>query len=203
MEFLSVMEIVGTVAFAVTGALVAIEKDLDYYGIVFLALMTAVGGGIIRDMIINLDLPAALQNPVYVIISIVTAGVVIMFYRHIIHLDRLITLCDAIGLAAFAAIGCSSATVHGFDQPFVIITLSLLTAVGGGMVRDLCAGRVPFVLEKEVYAVAALAGALSYIFTYGHTGRLVAMYICCAVTFGIRMICVKKDYHLRKVKKHE
>ena len=201
MELLSLMEIIGTVAFAVTGALTAIEKDLDHYGILFMGFMTAVGGGILRDMIIDDGLPATFVNPLYAIISIVTSIVVIVFYKYILHMDRLITLCDAIGLAAFSAIGCKVATVHHFDQYFLIITLALLTGTGGGMIRDVCAGNVPFVLEKEVYAVASLAGAVAYIACYKTLGLGVSMYICCFVTFAIRMFCVKKNIHLKKVEK--
>lgn len=201
MEILSLMEIVGTVAFAITGALTAVEKDLDYYGILFLGFMTAVGGGILRDMIIDEGLPSTFVNPMYAIISLVTSVIVILFYKHILHLDRLITLCDAIGLAAFSAIGCEVATVHQFDQYFLVITLALLTGTGGGMIRDICAGNVPFVLEKEVYAVASIAGAVSYLIFLNLLGMVPAMYICCFVTFVIRMICVKKNIHLKKVGK--
>jgi len=105
MELLSIMELVGTVAFAVSGGIVAIEKGLDYYGITFLAIITAVGGGVIRDIIINVDLPVALANPIYVIISIISAFVVIGFYRHIVKHKKTLVFCDAVGLAAFTAIG--------------------------------------------------------------------------------------------------
>ena len=162
MEFISVMEIIGTVAFAITGALVAVEKDLDYYGICFLAIITAVGGGIVRDIIIDLDIPVSLDNPSYVIISLATALLVILFYKHIVNLDRLITLCDALGLAAFTAIGSAAATTHGFFEPFIIITLAMLTGTGGGTIRDICAREIPFVFKKEVYAVASLVGAIAY-----------------------------------------
>ena len=201
MELLSLMEIVGTVAFAVTGALTAIEKDLDHYGIIFMGFMTAVGGGILRDMIIDDGLPATFVNPMYAILSIITSIVVIIFYKHILHMDRLITLCDAIGLAAFSAIGCSVATVHGYDQYFIVITLALLTGTGGGMIRDVCAGNVPFVLEKEVYAVASIAGAIAYLVSLEAIGMRPAMYLCCFITFVIRMVCVKKNIHLKKVRK--
>lgn len=201
MELLSLMEIIGTVAFAVTGALTAIEKDLDHYGILFMGFMTAVGGGILRDMIIDEGLPATFVNPMYAIISIITSIVVIIFYKHILHMDRLITLCDAIGLAAFSAIGCSVATMHQFDQYFLVITLALLTGTGGGMIRDICAGNVPFVLEKEVYAVASIAGAIAYLVCLEPMGMRLAMYVCCFITFAIRMVCVKKNIHLKKVRK--
>lgn len=201
MEFISFMEIIGTVAFAITGALVAIEKNLDYYGICFLAIITAVGGGIVRDMIIDLEIPVSLDNPIYVIISIITAVVVIVFYKRIINLDRLITLCDALGLAAFTAIGSAAATSHGYEQVFIIITLAMLTGTGGGTIRDICAREVPFVFEKEVYAVASLLGAIAYAASYQWATQSVAMYISFSVTFAIRMMSIKCNIHLGKVKK--
>lgn len=201
MEFISLMEIIGTVAFAITGALVAIEKDLDYYGICFLAIITAVGGGIVRDIIIDLKIPVSLDNPFYVIISLITALAVIVFYSHIHYLDRLITLCDALGLAAFTAIGSASATTHGLYGPFIIITLAMLTGTGGDTIRDICAGKVPFVFEKEVYAVASLLGAIGYIISYKNKHQLIAMYISFGITFCVRMFCVKRNVHLGKVKK--
>ena len=199
MEFISVMEIIGTVAFAITGALVAVEKDLDYYGICFLAIITAVGGGIVRDIIIDLDIPVSLDNPSYVIISLATALLVILFYKHIVNLDRLITLCDALGLAAFTAIGSAAATTHGFFEPFIIITLAMLTGTGGGTIRDICAREIPFVFKKEVYAVASLVGAIAYIIAYRLVHQMAYMYICFGVTFLIRMISIKKNIHLGKV----
>lgn len=199
MEFISVMEIIGTVAFAITGALVAVEKDLDYYGICFLAIITAVGGGIVRDIIIDLDIPVSLDNPSYVIISLATALLVILFYKHIVNLDRLITLCDALGLAAFTAIGSAAATTHGFFEPFIIITLAMLTGTGGGTIRDICARKIPFVFKKEVYAVASLVGAIAYIIAYRLVYQMASMYICFGVTFLIRMISIKKNIHLGKV----
>lgn len=199
MEFISVMEIIGTVAFAITGALVAVEKDLDYYGICFLAIITAVGGGIVRDIIIDLDIPVSLDNPSYVIISLATALLVILFYKHIVNLDRLITLCDALGLAAFTAIGSAAATTHGFFEPFIIITLAMLTGTGGGTIRDICAREIPFVFKKEVYAVASLVGAIVYIIAYRLVYQMASMYICFGVTFLIRMISIKKNIHLGKV----
>lgn len=199
MEFISVMEIIGTVAFAITGALVAVEKDLDYYGICFLAIITAVGGGIVRDIIIDLDIPVSLDNPSYVIISLATALLVILFYKHIVNLDRLITLCDALGLAAFTAIGSAAATTHGFFEPFIIITLAMLTGTGGGTIRDICAREIPFVFKKEVYAVASLVGAIAYIIAYRLVHQMASMYICFGVTFLIRMISIKKNIHLGKV----
>lgn len=201
MEFISVMELIGTVAFAVSGALLAIEKDLDYYGITFFAIITAVGGGITRDILINDALPAAFENPVYVIISIVSAALVIVFYKKIKKLANIIQIFDAVGLAAFTAIGSEVAVKNNLDFPFVIITLALLTGTGGGVLRDVFAQEIPFVFRKEVYAVASIAGAVLFIILNESVSSIVAMYSCFALTLIIRLVCMKKDIHLLKVKK--
>lgn len=202
MEFISVVELIGTVAFAVSGALVAIDKELDYYGIAFFAIITAVGGGIIRDMLINEPLPAALANPLYVIISIASAAVVIVFYRKVVGYTNILLIFDAIGLAAFTAIGAEVAVKNGLDMPFVIITLALLTGTGGGILRDVFAQEIPFVFRKEIYAVASIIGAVFFILIDRISGNnTVALYSCFAITLLIRLACMKKDVHLKKVEK--
>lgn len=197
------MELIGTVAFAVSGALVAIEKKLDYYGIVLLAIVTAVGGGIIRDIIINLPLPVALSDPTYIVICIVTAAVVIMFYKWVKKIHSLVVIFDAVGLAAFTAIGAEAALNNDVYTPFVVITLALLTGTGGGVIRDMFAREIPFVFKKEVYATASLAGAVAFLIAYPYLGEDPAMYICFGVTLVIRLVCVKFDWNLAKVKTDE
>ena len=200
MSFISLMEIIGTVAFAVSGALVAIEKKLDIYGVTFLAIITAVGGGIIRDIIINLPLPVALADPVYAVICIVTAAVVICFYKWVKKVNGLVVIFDAVGLAAFTAIGAKAALSNDVYTPFVVITLALLTGTGGGVLRDLFAREIPFVFRKEVYATACIIGAVAFLLSYPHVGTEGAMYICFGVTLAIRLICVKFNWNLATVK---
>lgn len=201
MEFISVMELIGTVAFAVSGALLAIDKELDYYGIAFFAIITAVGGGIIRDMLINENLPVAIANPIYVIISIVSAAFVIIFYKKIIKYSNVLQFFDAIGLAAFTAIGAEVAIHNHLSLPFVIITLALLTGTGGGTLRDVFAKEIPFVFRKEVYAVASIIGAICFIIIYEFSDNYIALYSCFAITLIVRLFCIKKDIHLKKVMK--
>lgn len=204
MEFISVVELIGTVAFAVSGALVAIEKELDYYGIAFFAIITAVGGGIIRDMLIDASLPAALENPLYVIISIASAAAVIHFYRKIILYKNILLIFDAIGLAAFTAIGAEIAIQNSLSMPFVIITLALLTGTGGGILRDVFAKEIPIIFRKEIYAMASILGAICYIIIRELSGNnIVALYSCFGITLIIRLGCMKKDIHLKKVKKED
>jgi len=204
MEFISVVELIGTVAFAVSGALVAIEKELDYYGIAFFAIITAVGGGIIRDMMIDARLPAALENPLYVLISIASAALVILFYRKIILYTNILLIFDAIGLAAFTAIGAEIAIENSLRMPFVIITLALLTGTGGGILRDVFAKEIPFVFRKEIYAMASIIGAICFIIIIKFSGYdTIALYSCFGITLITRLGCMKKDIHLKKVKKED
>lgn len=139
-----------TMPFAVFGALLAIEKELDYYGIVFFAIITSVGGGIVRDILINRRLPAALDNPLYII----------------------------------------------------IITLAVLTGTGGGILRDVFAREIPFVFRKEIYAMASVLGAILYYLIYKFMPGESALYVCFIVTSAIRLYCIQKDIHLRKVMKN-
>ena len=199
MSFISLMELIGTVAFAVSGALVAIEKKFDIYGVTFLAIINAVGGGIIRDVMINLPLPVALADPVFVVICIATAAVVICFYKWVKKVNSLVVIFDAVGLAAFAAIGAKAALSNDVYTPFVVITLAVLTGTGGGALRDVFAREIPFVLRKEVYATACIIGAIAFLMAYPYTGAEWAMYICFGVTLAIRLICVKFDWNLAKV----
>ena len=199
MSFISLMELIGTVAFAVSGALVAIEKKFDIYGVTFLAIITAVGGGIIRDIMINLPLPVALADPVFVVICIATAAVVICFYKWVSKVNSLIVIFDAIGLAAFAAIGAKAALSNDVYTPFVVITLAVLTGTGGGALRDVFAHEIPFVFRKEVYATACIIGAIAFLMVYPYTGAEWAMYICFGVTLAVRLVCVKFDWNLATV----
>lgn len=200
MEFISLMELIGTVAFAVSGALVAIERKLDYYGIAFLAIITAVGGGIVRDIIINLPLPVALANPTYIIISIASAAVVILFYKWMNKFQSLVNIFDAVGLAAFTAIGAKAALSNDVYTPFVVITLALLTGTGGGVLRDILAKEIPFVFRKEVYATASIAGAVSFLVAHIYFNVELTMYICFTVTLVVRLVAIKFNLHLAKVK---
>ena len=223
MEFISLMEIIGTVAFAASGALVAIEKELDYYGIVFFAIITAVGGGIVRDMLIDLSLPAALANPLYVLISIGTAALVILLRsiqlhssealvvrlcKRLVQYGNIIQFFDAIGLAAFTAIGAQAALEHHVYTPFVVLTLAVLTGTGGGILRDVFAKEIPFVFRKEIYAVAYILGAGVFMAAFKILGEvLISMYICFGITLAVRLVAVKFNLHLGKVQplegKHE
>ena len=162
----SITEILGTVAFSVSGAMTAIRKKMDILGVVVLGVVTAVGGGIIRDLLLGITPPAAFQNPVYVAWATVTALLAFVLARHTWseknrHLfELLLNLVDSLGLGLFAVIGVRTAIDCGYgDNGFLSIFVGVLTGVGGGMLRDTMAGEVPKIFRKRIYALAALAGA--------------------------------------------
>lgn len=198
MNILAIVEIIGTIAFAMSGALVAIKKDLDYYGIAVLAIVTATGGGIIRDLLISNSIPYSLENPSFALISIASAAFIVFFYNRVKmeSYRRVIHYLDAIGLAAFTAIGAKIAIENGFDQTYIVVTFSVLTGTGGGIIRDVFSGEIPFVFRKEIYAVASIVGSLVYLIILKVFDPNIALYSCLLVTLLIRIYSIKKDLHL-------
>ena len=200
MSFISVMECIGTVAFAVSGAAVAIEKELDYYGICFLAVITAIGGGIMRDLLLDAFYPASLINPVPALTSIGTAVVVILFYEKIIKLEHLVSIADGLGLAAFTAIGARVAIMSGHHNLYSVVIMAVLTGTFGGVIRDVFVQEIPRCFRREVYASASIIGAIAFEATYDFIGHGLAMYVCFGVTLLVRMVTLKKNWHLGRVK---
>ena len=145
----SILEIIGTIAFSVSGAVVGTKKKMDILGVATMGLITAVGGGIIRDIIIGVVPPTAFRNPIYTFIAILTAIIVFLpFISRRINLDRLIwILTDSIGLGAFTMIGVSTGV--SFDNVFLEIFLGVITGIGGGVLRDICSGNIPMIFVKH------------------------------------------------------
>ena len=199
MEFITVMEWVGTVAFAVSGAVVGIEKKLDYYGVCFLAIITAIGGGILRDILVDQHYPAGLQNPMYAIVSLATAAIVIIFYGRFTKLTHLVSIADGIGLAAFTAIGAKVAVMTGHNNLYSVITMAVLTGTFGGVIRDVLAHEIPRCFRREVYAVASILGAIAFELTYDQFGMMISMYVSFGVTLLVRLVSLYKNWHLGKV----
>ncbi|HHV74507.1 MULTISPECIES: trimeric intracellular cation channel family protein [unclassified Thermoanaerobacterium] len=196
MFLINSFEIIGTIAFAISGALVGIEKKLDLFGVTFLAVTTAVGGGIFRDIIIGNIPPTAYVNPTSCIISIITAIVVFFFYEKINKFETMIMISDALGLGVFTAIGCRTAITHSYSNAFIVITMGLSTGIGGGIVRDVLAKNVPLVLKKEIYAVASIVGALCFYYIHGYLPDIISLYICCAIVFIIRILSIIYNLNL-------
>jgi uncharacterized membrane protein YeiH len=196
MNVLNIFEIVGTIAFAAAGALTGIHKRLDIFGVFMLALTTAVGGGIVRDILIGLTPPTAFVYPLFTIISLVTAIIVCAGYGWINKFNNIIVICDAVGLGAFTAAGANMAFSYEYYRLFITVMMAVLSGVGGGLIRDIFVRDIPFIFQKEVYAVASIAGAICFFYAKPFLSGNGPMYLCFFVTVCIRMICMKYDIHL-------
>ena len=204
-----VMELFGTVSFAVSGALVAISCGLDLFGVLTVGTITAVGGGIIRDVIIGQIPPAIFQNPEILLLAIVTALVVFLIAfinsKRIddIHkkIDGLNIFFDAVGLAAFSVTGVEVTCAAGYSGNEVLaITMGVITGVGGGVLRDVLVNEKPYILVKHIYAVASLLGSVIYyvvgiVFGYQLIGTLASVLI----TIAIRLLAAHFRWNLPKI----
>ncbi len=177
---MALIENIGIIAFAISGAVVAAKKDMDIFGINLLALVTATGGGLIRDIIIDNIPPAMFVNPAYTIISLVTATIafIVMKTRRPLPkavapvYDTLIFWLDTLGLAAFTVDGAFTGIHSPYgDNLFMVAFVGIVTGIGGGIIRDVFADNVPAVLIKHVYAIACIAGAVVLVFLWKYTGN--------------------------------
>lgn len=200
------IEIVGTVAFASSGAMVAIKQQLDLLGVVVLGVTTAVGGGMLRDLLLGNVPPSLFLNPVYVITAFVTVILLFCLVRikqellesHYIEIyEKLMNIFDAIGLAAFTVTGIDTAIAAGYaDYRFLSVFLGVLTGVGGGVLRDIMADQTPYILRKHVYACASLAGALCYVFLSGRLSDDACLIISAFLIILIRLLATHYCWNL-------
>ncbi|MBR2810494.1 MAG: trimeric intracellular cation channel family protein [Solobacterium sp.] len=199
--FLPAIDLLGTIAFAISGAFAGVHKDMDLFGINVLAVTTACGGGLIRDLLIGITPPAACLNPFYVTVAAVTANIIFLILK--MHkamparafqvYDSMLFVFDTLGLAAFTVNGVMVGVSSGHsDNLFLLTFLGFLTGVGGGVLRDLMADQVPDIFRKHIYALAAIAGGLTTGLVLPHvqdpTGAMLAGF----AVVGLR--CLAKHY---------
>lgn len=155
---LTVLDLVGIFVFALSGGLVAVRKDLDIFGVLVVAGTTGLGGGFLRDVLIGAVPPAALADWRYLLVPVAAGLVTFWFHPAVGRRERLVNVFDAAGLALFCVAGALKALDYGLG-PVPAALMGMLTAIGGGILRDLLTGRVPIVLRGELYATPALVGA--------------------------------------------
>jgi uncharacterized membrane protein YeiH len=160
MLLLTLLDYLGTFAFAVSGALKAVRKEMDLFGLIVLAVVTAIGGGTIRDVMLGVR-PFWFTNPNYILLSLLAALAVFALYRFVSAHETALLWFDAVGLGAFTVIGASHGMEHGLGLAGTVV-LACLTGIGGGLIRDVLAADIPVVLRKEVYASATILGAVIY-----------------------------------------
>ena len=205
---LLVLEIIGTIAFAVSGAFVAIKAKMDVFGVLFIGCVTAVGGGITRDLLIGRTPPAIFSN-LYILLIAALASAAVFVVARIMHRKFLVAyekiepiqnVFDAFGLAAFSVMGTEIAFLHGFSGNAVLaILLGLLTGVGGGIFRDVLTSTTPYIFKKHVYALASIAGAsVYYLLRLWQTETLLPSIVAVIVVVATRLLAAKYRWSLPK-----
>lgn len=201
--FILIIELTGTMAFAASGAMTGIKKNMDIFGVCILGLTTAVGGGVIRDLILGNTPPATFQDPIYAAVAIVTSLVLFLpRVRRLLMRDQaLYDLClflmDTAGLGIFTVMGIRTACAHVPRATlFLLAFVGVVTGVGGGVLRDIMAGDTPYIFVKHVYASASLAGALLCGVLWGPAGSLPAMLSGMAAVVLIRCLAAHFRWNL-------
>ena len=209
-EFIFILELIGTVAFASSGAMIAIEKKMDIFGVNVLGATTAVGGGIMRDIILGLTPPGAFSHPVYVLVAALTSTIlfVIAYAKPTAfesrvktdYYDKLMFWCDTAGLGIFTVVGIQAAVrAVGGENVFFFVFIGTLTGVGGGVLRDIMAGETPYSLVKHIYACAAIAGGIVCVVGRTAFGEAYGTILGLAATVLLRFLAAHFRWNLMRV----
>lgn len=202
-------EIIGTVAFSISGALIAIASSLDLFGVVFVGGITAVGGGIIRDLMLHQGIPNIFNNQHVLILSFATSLLVFLLVRLFTRkflvlqekIDHINNIFDAMGLAAFSITGIEVACNSGHEsEAFFAISMGVITGVGGGVLRDVLVNRKPYILEKHIYALVSFAACTLYYYFRNHTSFMaLSVIVVIVLTVATRLLAAKFHWKLPKI----
>lgn len=203
------MEIVGTIAFAASGAMVGVRKKMDIFGVCVLGLVTAVGGGMIRDVILGITPPNVFINPSYASVAVTTSLIVfivvyikrdLMDGNFKIVYDKIMLIMDSIGLAIFTVVGVNTGIQQGYiEKLFLLVFVGTITGVGGGLLRDIMAGEPPYIFVKHIYACASIMGSIVCVYMYRSFGAVESMIVSSVVVLLIRYLAAHYHWNLPRV----
>ena len=203
------MEIIGTVAFSVSGALIACGAALDIFGVVFVGCITAFGGGMIRDILLGITPPSIFKN--HIIFSIAVLSAIIVFIAAYVNkekfsifkfkIDHINNFFDAVGLAAFSVTGAEVGFINGYSDNILVITvIGMITGIGGGIMRDILIDTTPYVFKKHIYALASVFGSiLYYILRLFFNNISLASALAMIFVIIIRILATKYRWSLPKI----
>lgn len=192
-SFVQVLDFIGTFAFAISGIRLASAKRFDWFGAYVVGLVTAIGGGTLRDVLLDVP-PAWMQDPFYVICTAFAMLFVILFSKHLIHLNNTFFIFDTIGLALFTVVGVERSIAAGY--PFwVAIIMGSMTGAAGGVIRDVFINEIPLIFRKEIYAMACVVGGIAYwICALAGVESYISQIVSGSTVFLTRVLAVK--YHI-------
>ena len=196
MEILTILDAIGVVAFAISGAYTAMQVKMDLLGVYLLATITAVGGGVLRDTIMDRGIPAFFYNYPTIFLVFLSASFVILI-RKKFRWHFLITLADTLGLAVFTVASGMTALQQQYNFP-AFLFVCVATGVGGGVIRDMLCRRIPVIFTQDIYAMASVAGAVCFWFLYQWLIPVAAIYISLAVVILVRLLSIYFHWSLPK-----
>lgn len=198
-NFLNIIDILGTFAFAVSGVFSAMEKKLDIFGVFIISFVTAIGGGTIRDILVGNFPVNWLQNGLTIQVIFLAAAVTIFFGSYLKHLNTALFLFDALGLGLFTIIGMEIGLKKGFG-PGICIALGTISACFGGVLRDVLLNKVPLIFQKEIYALACILGGVVYfLLRQSAMNNDIAKIVCILLIFSIRIVAVRLKVSLPRM----
>jgi len=205
-KIVSMIELIGIVAFAISGAMVAIQKKLDIFGVIVLGITTALGGGVIRDLLLGRVPPMMFQKPIYAILATIFAVATFVFACIVGEVKgkqkelyaSIINFLDAIGLGVFAATSVNMVlTNYEHAGIFLSVFMGTVTAVGGGVLRDMMSNEIPLILKKRIYAIAAIIGSVVYYILWNcNVPFEVTMFSSIFITVIIRLLAKRYRWNL-------
>lgn len=189
--FFQIIDILGTIAFAISGVLVALNKRMDAFGVIIIAFVTAVGGGSLRDVMIGVHPVAWMTNMTYVYVIIGTAILAVVVRKQITYLRTSLFLFDTIGIGLYTVVGIEAGLGVGL-HPIICIALGTMTASFGGVLRDILCNEIPVIFRREIYATACILGGLSYFLLREFMADINLVSVVAAiVVISTRLIAVK------------
>lgn len=189
-SFVEILDFVGTFAFAISGIRLASAKRFDWFGAYVVGLATAIGGGTLRDLLLDVT-PAWMTDPIYLICTAMAMVFVILFRQYLIHLNNTFFIFDSIGLALFTVVGVTKSLDLGYSFGVAII-MGSITGAAGGVIRDVFINEIPLIFRKEIYAMACVVGGMVYwLCDYVGMENYLSQIACGASVFIVRIIAVK------------
>lgn len=207
-----VFSFIGIISFAMSGALKGIKHDMDLVGVIMLGLITSFGGGVFRDIIIGKFPPTVFSDPLYIIYVIIAVIMtLIVFSASYILNDKfpkkflrvesfLLLVTDTLGLGVFTVVGVETVFASGFDNVLLLLFAGVITGTGGGLISDICAGTIPNIFRKHIYALASFAGAVVELILRNYDAPI-AMLCGFSVVFAIRMLAATFKWDMPRVKR--
>ena len=198
MNLLFILDLIGTAAFAASGALAGIRRGMDLFGVLVLGMVTAIGGGTLRDLLLGDTPPFCLKDENYLWLSLIVSLLVFTGHRHLKRVSNPLLYFDAIGLGTFVVIGTGKALQFNLG-PLGAVLMGVMTATAGGVIRDVLSNRVPLILQREIYASACLIGA-GLMVALQHTALSQNLIIVLAATTVIilRLLAIFNNWALPK-----